>query len=165
MPNFFWHTIVIFDTVSQFLKYGLLLMILFCYLTSAVELDVKESKQNYEKENHSFICSTSDTYQFSHLEVAAVLPAFILSYWFGEQVLQQTYTRLSATELHPPERLYLRYSVFIIWFFDFHFVLFQTSERSKLSCILFKSKFQLNGNSFSTSISLCRACCNSCTYC
>ena len=96
------------------LQYILLILAGCLYLTPALELDSKECKQNYAKENHFSICLTSDTYQFSNLEVAAALPAYILSCRFAEQILQQTYTLLSAVEPDPPERLYLHHSVFLI---------------------------------------------------
>ena len=96
------------------LQYILLILAGCLYLTPALELDSKECKQNYEKENHSSICLKSDTHQFSNLEVAAALPAYILSCRFAERVLQQTYTWHPVAELDPRERLYLHHSVFLI---------------------------------------------------
>ena len=101
--------------VKGFLKYILLVFAVPLLLSSALELDNKERKQNYENENHSFICSAIETYQFTYLEVAPDLPAFDIFCWSSEQVvLQKTYNWLSTTEPDPPGRLYLRNSVFLI---------------------------------------------------
>ena len=100
--------------MKKFLKYSLLLLTFIGFLASSLELDGKECKQNYNKETHIYFSSKPDTSQTSHLEIAAALPAYILSLWFADQVLQPADTCYSIADPNPPERLYLRYSVLLI---------------------------------------------------
>lgn len=100
--------------MKKFLKYSVLLLTLIGFLASALELDTKECKQNYNKETHTYFSSKPDTAQTSHLEIAAALPAYILSLWFADRVSQPADTYYSIADPDPPERLYLRNSVFLI---------------------------------------------------
>jgi len=100
--------------VKRFLKYSLLLLAFMGFLTSMLELDAKECKQNYHTENHTFICSESDSHQISHLEIADALPGYVYSFPFSKTLSEQGHTYPFAAEPDPPERLYLRYSVLLI---------------------------------------------------
>lgn len=101
-------------TLKRFLKYGLLLLTIVGYLTSIMEFDEEECKQNYNKETHIYNNSKPFAHQFSHQAIAVALPVYVLSSWLVKHFLPQTNLRHFAAEPDPPARLYLRYSIFLI---------------------------------------------------
>ncbi|MEJ7589312.1 MAG: hypothetical protein WKI04_17280 [Ferruginibacter sp.] len=100
--------------MKRFLKYGLLLLIFVGFLASSLELDAKECKQNYNTENHTFICSQSDTHQTSHADIATALPVYFHLFIIGEKFSGKAHTYPFGADPDPPQRLYLRYLVLLI---------------------------------------------------
>lgn len=101
--------------MKAFLKYSLILLTLAGFLSSAFELDNAEFKQNFKKEVHSYIIAAkSGTVHDFHLDHPIALPVNPISLIVQEKFIQQSATYSFLTNPDPPNKLYIRNSVFLI---------------------------------------------------
>jgi hypothetical protein len=105
----------IFATLKSFLKYPLLLLTFIGFMASSFELNKEEYKHNFKKEDHTYIVSLKSgiAHDFK-IEHPAALPVNFISLLVEERFVQQTPSFNLFTDPDPPERLYIRNSVFRI---------------------------------------------------
>lgn len=97
------------------LKYSLILLTLIGFIASAVELNKEEFKQNFKKENHTYITTAKSGVGHNyHLDHPVALPENPIRIVAEEKFIQQLQAFTFFTDPDPPERLYIRYSVFRI---------------------------------------------------
>ena len=86
-------------------------------MASAFEVDKEEYKHNFKKEDHTYIVSLKSgvAHDFK-IDHPASLPVNFIILLVEERFVQQTSSFNRFTDPDPPERLYIRYSVFRIWF-------------------------------------------------
>lgn len=84
-------------------------------MASAFELDKEEYKHNFKKEDHTYnVSSKSGIAHNFKIDLPAALPVNFISLLVEERFVQQTSSFTLFTDPDPPERLYIRYSVFRI---------------------------------------------------
>jgi len=88
----------------------LLLMTGFVYLLSVLELDSNEYKQNYAKENHTYISCAKTTGNFNFHSVKIFdLPVTFSNNYF-QCYLEQVTVKISLYPDHsPPDKIFLSY--------------------------------------------------------
>ena len=84
-------------------------------MASAFELNTEEYKHNFKKEDHTYNVSSKPgiAYDFK-IDHPAALAVNFISLLVEERFVQQTSSFNLFTDPDPPERLYIRYSVFRI---------------------------------------------------
>jgi len=105
----------IFAQVKPFLKYCLILLALAGFLASAFEVNNEEFKQNFKKESYSYIIAAkSGAVHDFHLDHPVALPVNLIFQIAEEKFIQQQATCSFFTDPDPPNKLYIRNSVFRI---------------------------------------------------
>jgi len=102
--------------VKHFFLKILLLVIGFAYTSSVLELDAKECKENYQKENHS--CIHQDNENNTH----CVIKITDSDYWFIAPTVVGNYLFIEIEpasepiiyQVYSPPKLFILHSVFII---------------------------------------------------
>ncbi len=84
-------------------------------MASAFELDKEEYKHNFKKEDHTYIVSLKSgiAHDFK-IDHPAALPVNFISLLVDEKFIPQTSSFNRFKDPDPPERLYIRNSVFRI---------------------------------------------------
>lgn len=101
--------------MKAFFKYCLILLTLAGFTTSVFELDNEEFKQNFKKEDQSYIIAVnSGAVHDFHLDHPVALPVNPISLIVQEKFIQQSATYSFFTNPDPPNKLYIRNSVFRI---------------------------------------------------
>ena len=91
-----------------------LLLTGICYLMQTMELDGNERKQNYEKETHTYISCTKTTETFNLTSPTADIAIDFLYHNFFIPTTETISSEIYFKDPDPPQRLYLRHSVFLI---------------------------------------------------
>lgn len=88
----------------------ILLLTGFIYLFSVLELDSKECKQNYTKENHTYFSYTNTTDNFNfHSVKTLILPVSFSNNYF-QCCFDPVIVKIPQYTVHsPPEKIFLRY--------------------------------------------------------
>ena len=93
----------------------LVLVIGFAYTSSVFELDKEECKQNYEKENHSYItCVKTVDNSTSHFDTPLELETFFVNIQPVYFVFVKSLAFSSFINDDPPDKLYLLHSSLLI---------------------------------------------------
>ncbi len=101
--------------MKAFFKYCLILLTLAGFTTSVFELDNDEFKQNFKKEDQSYtIAVNSGAVHDFHLDHPVALPVNTISPIVREKFIQQLTTSIFFKNPDPPNKLYIRNSVFRI---------------------------------------------------
>ncbi len=98
---------------SKFLKI-IILLVGVAYIASACEFDHKEMKQNYEKENHSYITAAKTGVDFINTDSIKHFTVSVFHFVPNLTVFVSASFTWFIADYKPPQRLYLRYSVFLI---------------------------------------------------
>ena len=115
VSNLYHYSRLTFTAVKSFFKYCLILLTLVGFAASTFELDKEEFKQNFKKEDHTYITSSNSvTAHDFKIDHPAALPVNLISLLVEERFVQQTSSFTLFPDPDPPERLYIRYSVFRI---------------------------------------------------
>lgn len=101
--------------MKGFLKYCLILLTFTGFMASALELNEEEFKHNFKKEDHTYISSvkTDDGNDF-HLDHPIALPVNSFFLIAEEKFIELPATSVFFTDPDPPNKLYIRNSVFRI---------------------------------------------------
>lgn len=93
----------------------LILFIGICFVSSILELDVKERKQNYEKEQHSFVSSDKSTINHSVkiIKEEAIVKS-ILSIFQAEYFLDYQVAKLNAPPPKSQQKIFIKNSSLLI---------------------------------------------------
>lgn len=106
--------------MKSFFKYCLVLILFCSYGAAALELNDKESKQNYSRETHSYILSQKQSDQFSSVTIKKLVDVKeFYAIVFAHQLFNQSglYNYNFTYKFYTPPRLnkiYLYNSVFLI---------------------------------------------------
>ncbi|MGI8952255.1 MAG: hypothetical protein ACR2FN_11830 [Chitinophagaceae bacterium] len=80
-----------------------------------MELDSNEVKQNYAKENHIYFCITvSNDNSLSHFNTHLEFPTYSSNFYYKSKLSLQKICFSFLTDPDPPDKIYLRNSVFLI---------------------------------------------------
>lgn len=110
---------VIFAPVRRRLNFILLLLTSLCYFTFVFEWESKECKQNYAKENHSYISCVKTVDNFaSHFDTPLELQTFFSFIQSALFVPAKPLLYYCFNGDDPPDKLYLLHLSLLIWFFD-----------------------------------------------
>ena len=114
-PSRHFCEIGIFAAVLQRLKFILLLLTSFCYFASIFEWDSNECKQNYAKEDHSYVaCVKTVENSDTHIGTPIELPTFFVniepSYFVSPKPVLFTF----VCDYDPPDKIYLLHSSLLI---------------------------------------------------
>lgn len=95
----------------------LVLFFLGIFVAPVLELDEKECKENYQKENHTYICASSEQGKALQVKENEVTPAcchtFFASY-FENTVVAFNNLMQSDGALFKPRKIFLYHSVLLI---------------------------------------------------
>ena len=115
----FLHFFATIFTPMKFLLHKILVLIIgVCFLSAYFEFNDAEKNQNYENETHTYISAEKQTSNFSIKK----LDKNPIVFFKFETVISRHFFEKQTAKVYPlfpiiTQQLFLRHSVFLIWFY------------------------------------------------